>query len=207
MPGKAKTFEFEHAEQLIEVALEEFSERGYAKASINQILTRAGMSKGQFYYHFGNKEGLYLAVVELVLTRQRAFMAARFDPAVMQEDLFTIFEARLRLSAALERELPEVARFSRSFVRERGQPIFEKAMGAHDFREDAQLAALIQRAQARGDFREDLPPEFIAGLLPRLFQHVVELAGLDAAGELDAIHEQMGHFIEFLRGGLGRKQP
>ncbi|MCA9717984.1 MAG: TetR/AcrR family transcriptional regulator [Myxococcales bacterium] len=199
-------FEFEHAEKLVEVALEEFSARGYAKASINRILARAGMSKGQFYYHFGNKEGLYLAVVELVLARQRAFMAARFDPAVMQADLFAIFEARLLLMAALEREHPEVARFSRSFVRERGQPIFEKAMAAHDLRDDAQLGALIQRAIARGDFRDDLPPAFIAELLPRLFQHVVELAGLDRADDLDDISEQMGHFIEFLRGGLGRKR-
>ena len=49
----AKTFE--HKQKLLDAALAEFNEYGYEQASINRILAQAGMSKGQFYYHFKNK--------------------------------------------------------------------------------------------------------------------------------------------------------
>jgi AcrR family transcriptional regulator len=45
---------FEHQDALISEAIEEFAARGYDNASINRILARVGMSKGQFYYHSAN---------------------------------------------------------------------------------------------------------------------------------------------------------
>ena len=61
---------FEHREELVEAALEEFIAKGYEQASINTILRAAGMSKGQFYYHFENKEGLYLALIGILIERK-----------------------------------------------------------------------------------------------------------------------------------------
>ena len=56
--------DFEHRYALTGAALDEFSEHGYDAASVNRILAAAGMSKGQLYHHFANKEALYLALVE-----------------------------------------------------------------------------------------------------------------------------------------------
>jgi AcrR family transcriptional regulator len=67
--------DFEHSQELFDYALEEFSMLGYEQASINAILEKAGMSKGQFYYHFKSKEDLYLALIDEVITRKKAFMA------------------------------------------------------------------------------------------------------------------------------------
>lgn len=51
-------------EQLLDVGRTLFAERGYDGASIEEIATRAGVSKPLVYEHFGGKEGLYAVVVD-----------------------------------------------------------------------------------------------------------------------------------------------
>lgn len=48
--------------RLVDVAHELFSERGYEGTSIDDVLARAGVSKGALYHHFDNKEALFEAV-------------------------------------------------------------------------------------------------------------------------------------------------
>jgi AcrR family transcriptional regulator len=54
----------ERREQLIEIARGAFSERGFDGASVEEIATRAEVSKPVVYEHFGGKEGLYAVVVD-----------------------------------------------------------------------------------------------------------------------------------------------
>ncbi|WP_316523415.1 ScbR family autoregulator-binding transcription factor [Kitasatospora brasiliensis] len=44
-------------------AAEVFDERGYAAATMSEILDRAGVTKGALYFHFPSKEQLALAVI------------------------------------------------------------------------------------------------------------------------------------------------
>lgn len=54
---------------ILGAAAEEFSELGFAKASYNRIIDRAGLSKGAMYYYFADKEDLFTTVMETALTR------------------------------------------------------------------------------------------------------------------------------------------
>jgi AcrR family transcriptional regulator len=58
MTGKARR------QQLLDVGRTLFAERGYEVASIEEIASRAGVSKPVVYEHFGGKEGLYAVVVD-----------------------------------------------------------------------------------------------------------------------------------------------
>ena len=58
---------------LLEAALDEFSERGYAGARVADIAQRAGVNKQLINYYFGSKEGLYLAVQQAWLDREERF--------------------------------------------------------------------------------------------------------------------------------------
>lgn len=49
---------------ILEVAMAEFAEKGFAGARIDEIAATTQTSKRMIYYYFGNKEGLYLAVLE-----------------------------------------------------------------------------------------------------------------------------------------------
>jgi AcrR family transcriptional regulator len=48
---------------ILAAALEEFSEHGFAQASLNRIIAAAGISKGALYYSFDGKEDLYAHVI------------------------------------------------------------------------------------------------------------------------------------------------
>ena len=50
--------------QLIEIGREVFAERGYGATSVEEIASRAKVSKPILYDHFGGKEGLYAVVVD-----------------------------------------------------------------------------------------------------------------------------------------------
>jgi AcrR family transcriptional regulator len=54
----------ERREQLLEVGRSLFAERGFEATSIEEIASRAGVSKPVVYEHFGGKEGLYAVVID-----------------------------------------------------------------------------------------------------------------------------------------------
>ena len=49
-------------EQILDVALELFNERGYDKTSLREIAERLGVTKAALYYHFERKEDLLLGL-------------------------------------------------------------------------------------------------------------------------------------------------
>ena len=50
-------------QEIVDAALEVFTERGFAAARLEEIAARAGVSKGTLYLYFPNKEELFKAVV------------------------------------------------------------------------------------------------------------------------------------------------
>ncbi|WP_152655538.1 TetR/AcrR family transcriptional regulator [Oceanobacillus sp. CFH 90083] len=53
-------------QNLINIARQHFTARGYAAASLEEIVKEAGLTRGAVYHHFHNKKGLFLAVFEAV---------------------------------------------------------------------------------------------------------------------------------------------
>ena len=64
--------EHRHAsrERILNSAGRLFTERGYAKVSIDQVMQSAGMTRGAFYAHFRSKKELYAAAIPAA-ARQR----------------------------------------------------------------------------------------------------------------------------------------
>jgi TetR/AcrR family transcriptional regulator len=52
------------AASILAAAVAEFTEKGYAGARIDSIAERSGANKRMIYHYFGDKDGLYLAVLE-----------------------------------------------------------------------------------------------------------------------------------------------
>lgn len=50
--------------RILEAALKLFSNYGYNKASVDDICSEAGISKGAFYHHFESKQALFLALLD-----------------------------------------------------------------------------------------------------------------------------------------------
>jgi AcrR family transcriptional regulator len=56
-------------EQLLQVGRTLFAERGFEATSVEEIASKAGVSKPVVYEHFGGKEGLYAVIVDREMQR------------------------------------------------------------------------------------------------------------------------------------------
>jgi AcrR family transcriptional regulator len=151
-PTENRTFaETARRAQIVDCAIDAIAELGFAKASVDQIAKRAGVSKGVITYHFPSKEEIVDAAVEKVMAAGRAYIA----PRIMAE---TTAAGRLRAYIVSDLE----------FIDANRKPLIalvEIAMGAR--RADGSLAIgpeslaqrvgnleeLLRAGQRSGEFR------------------------------------------------------
>jgi len=69
----------ERRSELLEAARGLFFERGYEATTINDIIARAGISKGGFYHHFASKEDVLEALAEAMARESLAQLQAILD--------------------------------------------------------------------------------------------------------------------------------
>lgn len=62
----------EKRERILHAAMEEFARKGYAHASTNEIVKKAGISKGLLFHYFDSKKGLFFFLYDQA---QRIIMA------------------------------------------------------------------------------------------------------------------------------------
>jgi TetR/AcrR family transcriptional regulator len=69
---------------ILAAAVEEFSAKGYSGARVDAIAERAGINKRMLYHYFGDKDALYVAVLEGAYTKirfaERALQLSDRDP-------------------------------------------------------------------------------------------------------------------------------
>src|SRR5438105_8496678 len=56
---------------ILEIATDEFANKGFSGARVDDIAARTNTSKRMIYYYFGDKEGLFVAVLEAAYARIR----------------------------------------------------------------------------------------------------------------------------------------
>ena len=65
--------------RLLDAAARVYARRGFAGATLDEVASEAGFTKGAVYGHFGSKENLLLALVEEYLAGQVTEQMALFD--------------------------------------------------------------------------------------------------------------------------------
>lgn len=190
-----------HGESLFHAALTEFIAHGYAAASLNHILSTAGMSKGQFYYHFGNKKGLYFALID-VMKKTKAVFWEQHKAKKTSKDFFERFGKELEIIRRFTQEHPEIQRFSEALLKEKGNPIFDEAVLEKNITDDSHIHSLIAQSYQDGVFRKDISLEFIQNILSYLSIHLSEMFDLDQSAGF-AMH--LEPLLKLLDTGLGAK--
>ena len=66
-------------ERILEAALGEFAEKGFAGARVDAIASGASINKRMLYHYFGDKEGLFREVLRKKMTQRRAWNLATPD--------------------------------------------------------------------------------------------------------------------------------
>jgi AcrR family transcriptional regulator len=85
-------------ERILDAALDSFSTRGYHSTRLDDIVDAARVSKGSIYFHFPNKERLFLALVDQFAN----LIERRVTDAIAAEPQSGIARVRVALVAVLD---------------------------------------------------------------------------------------------------------
>ncbi len=100
--------------KIINMCMREFATQGYENASTNRIVKELGIPKGSLFYWFGNKDGLYMYVVDLAMKRYVAVFAdaAQDRP----NELLARFRILIEASLAFLEQHPDQYRLTTAFL-------------------------------------------------------------------------------------------
>jgi AcrR family transcriptional regulator len=137
--------------KIMKAAARIFAEDGYAGASIRNIVARADVNQAAISYHFGSKEGLYRAVLQMALQallHDNSAMAPAPGELAREAALRAFIRRQLRPMLARD----ELSQYLRIFNWEtvRPTPAFRKFMAEEAGPYLASAATLVRRF---------LPPE------------------------------------------------
>jgi len=201
MEGK-KEKSFEKKQELIDAAMNEFSDKGYENASLNNILKEAGISKGTFYYHFENKEDLYMYMIGVLIDQKKNFFAQNISPEDFGKDLFTLLKVMIKTGLKFAKTNPSISKFSENFLKGTEREIFDKTLGKYSLEQDKLFASLVEAAYSRGELREDIPREFVKNMIGYLFTHLHQIANII---KIDDYEDAANYLLEFMKNGLAKQ--
>jgi AcrR family transcriptional regulator len=99
-PSYAERRKLQLREEIIDAAIDVFAESGYHDAGVADIAKRVGIGHSTFYRHFGNKRAILDEVVNTVIERSMAALAAENAPDAANT-LDEYREQSARIGAAL----------------------------------------------------------------------------------------------------------
>ncbi|AGT08714.1 TetR family transcriptional regulator C-terminal domain-containing protein [Paracoccus aminophilus] len=179
---------------ILGAALQEFSARGFAGTTIDQIAEQAALSKPNVLYYFASKEEIYRQLLEELLDLWLAplqRMEAGGDP---KQEIISYMRAKLQLSRDFPRE-------SRLFANEilQGAPQLGPILGGALRQLVADKAEMISRWIAQGRLAVVDPHHLIISIWA-LTQHYADFetqiravlgAGRDPFSEADSFLEEL----------------
>ncbi len=207
--------------RLVELAIEEFSEHPYDRASLSRIVERAGIAKGSVYQYFENKADLYAwLLTEEVGRRKLAYVEPEAKAA---GDLFSRLEGMVHSGMRFHLENPRLARLAAGLYEPSADPEVRALQGKLRSAGRAYLRGMLAEAQAAGELRADLDLELAASLTtqvlgPGLSEALLDRLGTDVPGFLaqtgrarklgpSELRELVRGIVEFLRQGIGGTAP
>lgn len=196
---------FERREELLEAALNEFTVKCYEEASLNTIIKNAGISKGTFYYHFTDKQALYLYLLEASAAKKWEYInetyVSRPTPHA-NNSIFDKFKAQARIAVEFAQKYPRYHELSRMFSKEKGNPIYEVALITLGGDSEKLLSSMIEDEYDAGSFREEYSKDFLVRTLSYLFTHFHEIYNQENDFELDRMLFHLDDYVNLIRFGI-----
>jgi TetR/AcrR family transcriptional regulator len=116
MISKFLSLETEKRERMLNAAMKEFAEKGFAHASTNEIVKEANISKGLLFHYFRNKKDLFLFLYDYVLEMLMNELVEKMD--VTEKDLVNRLRQWAQLKMDLIKKHPDMFQFILAAQRE-----------------------------------------------------------------------------------------
>ncbi len=173
---------------LMESALEIFGEKNFTDASVAEISTRAGLSKGAFYWHFRNKQDILLKIVEECCAESTEKIHGKTPKSIVSpRGYFKEMIDRLRYDVRYQKIRKLMIR-RHEWPEEVRRRVFE-IMQASMTDEIKLLQEYIERRQKEGAIKDTVSARGAAVLLTGISRGVgtMELSGLLPEGFVESL--------------------
>ncbi len=193
-------------ENILRAALAEFADKGLGGARVDEIAQRAGANKRMLYHYFGNKEDLFLAVLERAYERIRGaetrLHLTELEPIAGMREL-------IRFTFNYLVEAPHFIRLLNSENLHQARHL-KKSKRVRELHSEmlAMIGDLLRRGAERGDFRDDVDPTqlfiSITGVCYFYFSNIHTLStimGADLSAKA-ALQTREAHAIAVILGYL-----
>ncbi len=187
-------------QSLLQAAFQEIYKSGFQAASLDNILSKVGVTKGALYHHFGSKQELGYAVVDELI---REHILDRWVRSLEKADnpidgLFAVLRGKgshpssdQRLGCPLNNLAQEMSPLDEGF-RKRIETVFR------EWREG--IAKALQRGQRRGQVRSEVDPLEAADFFIAALEGSVSLAkNAQDASVFDNCKAGLARYLDSLR--------
>jgi AcrR family transcriptional regulator len=185
---------------ILDAAVRVFAERGFNHCRVSDIADEAGVAYGLVYHYFKSKDG----ILDEVFLERWALMLEVIEEAAADEALTArdrlakvatfIVESYGRHPDVMQVVIVEVTRQANTFGRKHWATIQDAHAG---------LARIVERAQATGELRADIPPAFAAIVFYGGIEQILTswIFGTSSSGPEDR-REAVVQLVETICGGL-----
>lgn len=184
--------------RILEAALKLFAHSGYEAASVDEICSAAGVSKGAFYHHFPAKQAIFLQLLNDWLDRlDDQFARARQDASDVGQVFMNMTNAIPGIFRDADQRLPMFLEFWAQASRD--EAVWKTTIAPYRRYRD-HFARLIEQGVAEGTFRP-VDPQAAARLVVALAVGMLLQGLLDPQeGDWQAITaESMGIMMNGLK--------
>jgi AcrR family transcriptional regulator len=199
----------EKQERVLAAALGEFSDKGYAQASVNAMVSALGIAKGSIYQYFKDKRSLFLYIFEFAIGMVRRTLLT-VKEETREEDFFLRLEKSLMAGVDFIHRHPRVYGLYLKILFDQHVPKRQELLRAVRRFAAEYLGSLVRQGQARGELRADLPAGAVIFLLDALLDRFLQATalpsfdvtlGLDQAGP-EEMRRRVGELVNLLKAGL-----
>jgi len=147
----------ERKSQILDAAMDTFSEMGFHKARMSDIAETSGLSKGSLYWYFDSKDSIILSLLDRVFVREiKDFNILLKDPRSAESRLASYIE---RVSDDMVKMLKWMPLFYDFLALAFRQELVKKAISRYYKKQMEILIDLIQQGIDSGEFLVEDPEE------------------------------------------------
>ena len=182
-------------QQILDAARECFIAKGFHRATMQEVLTKADLSAGAVYNHFSGKQDIVTAIVDQsVVDAEATYEANR--AAASARPLRRIFEKYVMASLRDPHMLRECI-LNIDGVAEGARNPKLRSLIQGDFNIGVlQLARTAEAGQASGEVSKDLDPTQLGQILSALYLGFLCLRLLDSELDTDALSDTFWAIVE-----------
>ena len=193
----------EKQKNIIDAALATFGRMGYKKASMNDIATAAGISKGLVFHYFGSKKALYLYLAEISGTIFLCETKSRFDKNI--SDFFDRIKLATEIKMSVMKKYPALLLFLGSMYYETDEEVADSIKEILAQSEEIRSGLAFDGMDA-SKFKEGIDPQLVVNILVRFSEGYVSNSPDMAALDIEKLLSEFEACLDLMKNNFYKEE-